>query len=272
MWQIEYKTPMLMGILNVTPDSFSDGGRYLDRDKAVAHALQMQEEADIIDIGGESSRPGAEFISETEEIKRVIPVIEEIRKVSDILISIDTVKANVAQAALDAGANWINDISALRLDKNMIRIAQDWQCPVIIMHMQKTPKTMQQDPYYDDVVKEISDFFKERLAFLNTEGIMKCIIDPGLGFGKRFRDNIDLLKDIRTFKDLGFPVLIGASRKSFLGNITGREISDRLPATLTANFYALQKGVDIIRVHDVAAHRDMIKFWQTIEQEEHYEY
>jgi dihydropteroate synthase len=273
MWNFEHKTPMLMGILNVTPDSFSDGGHYLDIDKAVAQALQMQEEqADIIDIGGESSRPGAIPVTEEEEIRHVIPVIEKIREKSDILISVDTVKSGVAQAALEAGANWINDISALCMDPEMIRIVKEWQCTVILMHMQETPKTMQIKPYYKNVVKEIIAFFTERLETLRKEGIYKCIVDPGLGFGKRFEDNIELVKNIHVFRTLDCPVLVGASRKSFLGQITGREIAGRLPATLSVNCIALQKGADILRVHDVGAHRDMIKVQQTFSQEYRHEY
>jgi dihydropteroate synthase len=222
-----------------------------------------EEQADIIDIGGESSRPGADAVTEQEEINRVIPVIEEIRKKSDILISIDTVKSGVAQAALEAGANWINDISALRMDEQMVAVAKKWQCPVVLMHMQNTPKTMQVNPYYKDVVAEIMRFFNKRLALLKKQGINKCILDPGIGFGKRQEDNIEIIKKIQIFKKLGYPLLLGTSRKSFIGQITGQKISDRLAATLSVNLLALQNGVDIIRVHDLAAHRDMIKVQQT---------
>jgi dihydropteroate synthase len=264
---------MLMGILNVTPDSFSDGGHYLDIDKAVTHALKMQEEqADIIDIGGESSRPGADPVTEEEEIRRVIPVIDSIRKKSDILISVDTVKSGVAKAALDAGANWINDISALNMDPQMIRVVKYHQCPIILMHMQKTPKTMQIKPSYKNVVQEIMEFFKKRLAVLRNNGIYKCIVDPGLGFGKRFEDNVELVKNIHVFRDLDCPVLIGASRKSFLGQITGQEVASRLSATLSVNYIALQRGADILRVHDVGEHRDMIKVQQLFSQDNRHEH
>ena len=262
-----------MGVLNVTPDSFSDGGRFLDVGQAVAHALKMEEEqADIIDIGGESSRPGADPVSEEEECRRVIPVIEGIRKISDILISIDTVKAGVARAALQAGADWINDISGLRNDSDMVQVAAEWQCPVIIMHMQNTPKTMQINPYYNDVVKEIAQFFRERLKALASQGINKCILDPGIGFGKRLEDNIALIKHIGTFKQLGYPILLGSSRKSFLGTITGRDVSQRLAATLSVNLMALQNNVDIVRVHCVAEHRDMIKIFNLFTRGSHHDH
>jgi dihydropteroate synthase len=273
MWKLSYKTPMLMGVLNVTPDSFSDGGRFFDVDKAVAHALKMEEErADIIDIGGESSRPGADPVSEEEERSRVIPVIEGIRKISDILISIDTVKAGVARAAMQAGANWINDISGLHSNSEMVQVAAEWQCPVIIMHMQNTPKTMQINPVYEDVVKEIVQFFRERLEVLARRGINKCILDPGIGFGKRVEDNIAIIKHIGTFKQLGYPILLGTSRKSFLGAITGRDVSRRLSATLSVNLLALQSNVDILRVHCVAEHRDMIKIFNVFAKGSHYDH
>jgi dihydropteroate synthase len=262
MWRLAYKTPMLMGILNVTPDSFSDGGDYLNPDSAIAHALKMQEEqADIIDIGGESSRPGADPVSEEEELRRVIPVIEGIRKVSDILISIDTVKAGVARTALKAGANWINDISGLRSDTAMVQVAAEWQCPVVIMHMQNTPKTMQLNPVYEDVVQEISRFFRKRSAELAEWGITKCILDPGIGFGKRLEDNIAIIKNIAVFKQLGYPVLLGTSRKSFLGALTGRDVTRLLAATLSVNLMALKDDVDIFRVHAIAEHHDMITIY-----------
>jgi dihydropteroate synthase len=249
-----------MGVLNVTPDSFSDGGDFMDLGKAVAHALQMEEDgADIIDVGGESSRPGAEPVSAEEELERIIPVIDGIRRNSRVLISVDTTKSKVADSALQVGANWINDISGLRSDPDMIDLAHSYDCPVVVMHMKGTPKTMQQDPAYKNILEEIELFFKERIETLNQKGINKIVLDPGIGFGKRLQDNLDLIKNSDRFKKNGFPVLFGPSRKSFIGMITGQNENHRLAGSLAAVQVLVEKGVNIIRVHDVRETRDFLK-------------
>lgn len=250
----------IMGILNVTPDSFSDGGRFLDVNKAISHTLQMEQDgANIIDVGGESSRPGADPVSEKEELSRVLPVIEGIREKSQILISIDTYKSGVAERALQAGANWINDISGLRSDPEMAGVAKDFDCPVVVMHMKGTPKTMQENPTYEDVCQEVTDFFEERIAVLGQHGIKKVILDPGIGFGKRLEDNLTLIGCCDIFQQHGLPVLTGPSRKSFIGMITGRAEDQRLAGSLATIQTLVQKGVNILRVHDVRETRDTLK-------------
>lgn len=253
---LSFATPQVMGILNCTPDSFSDGGRYLSVDTAVAHALQMiTDGAAIIDIGGESTRPGSEPISVEEELSRVIPVITALRAQSDIPISIDTTKAAVAKAALDAGADIVNDISALRFDADMISVVRDSQAPVILMHMQGTPQTMQQSPQYNDVIKEIISFFQVRIRYCIENGISqdRIIIDPGIGFGKRVEDNLAILAHITMFTTLGCPVLVGASRKRFIDVVmeTKKKADTRLGGSIAAAVIAVQNGALIVRVHDV---------------------
>lgn len=245
----------IMGILNVTPDSFSDGGLFADSGQAVERALRMIEEgADIIDIGGESTRPGAEPVQTEEEIRRVIPVIKDLRRQSKISISIDTMKASVAARALEAGATMINDVSAGRFDPEMISLAARSRVSICLMHMKGEPRTMQQNPVYKDVVAEVKAFLKGRIDVCLVAGIAqeKIIIDPGIGFGKRVEDNVRLLKELDSFQDLGCPILIGTSRKSFIGHLTGAEVQDRLPGTLASLAIAIQKGANILRVHDVA--------------------
>jgi dihydropteroate synthase len=256
-----------MGILNVTPDSFSDGGQFLDVDSAVSHALQMEKDgAYIIDVGGESSRPGANQVTETEELSRVLPVIESIRDKSQILISIDTYKSGVAKRALRSGANYINDISGLRFDPQMVNVAKEFECPVIVMHMKGTPQTMQKNPTYDDVCREIDDFFKERIDKLSKHGIKKIILDPGIGFGKRLEDNLTLIRCCDLFRQHGFPVMAGPSRKSFIGMITGQPENKRLAGTLAAVQILVKKGVNILRVHDVRDTRDYLKVMSALNQ------
>lgn len=238
----------LMGILNITPDSFYDGGRYFSIDEAVKHAEKMVEEgADIIDVGGESTRPGSEPVSLDEELKRVIPVIERLVKRINVTISIDTQKAEVARQALELGAGMVNDISGLRNDPQMVEVVREFDVPVVIMHMKGTPKDMQVNPYYDDVIGEIKEFFRERLKVRNK----KVILDPGIGFGKRVEDNLEILRRLREFKEFGFPVLVGPSRKSFIGGL----VEDRIWGTAGAVSVAIMNGADIIRVHDVAQMR-----------------
>jgi dihydropteroate synthase len=248
---LRFNKSIIMGILNVTPDSFSDGGLYIDKKKAVMHGIKMiSDGADIIDIGGESSQPGSEPISIAEEIKRVLPVVRELSSKINIHISIDTYKPQVAEECIRAGACMINDISGLR-DKDMLRVARKYKVPVIIMHIQGTPKTMQENPQYKDVVKEIIVFFKKQIEIAERNGVKDIIIDPGIGFGKTLEHNIEIIRNLKRFKKLNKPILIGVSRKSFLGKITGLKVNERLSATLSAVVICAMNGANIFRVHDV---------------------
>jgi dihydropteroate synthase len=248
--------PLIMGVVNVTPDSFADGGLFFDHDVAVSHALELVAAgADIVDIGGESTRPFSDPTPLDEELRRVLPVIEGIRAQTPVPISIDTYKAPVARAALDVGANIINDISALRFDSDMVHLARDSGVPVIIMHMQGTPKKMQAHPHYDDLIGELRAFFLERLDFAQANGLPRELLtlDPGIGFGKTLPHNLEILNNLDAFLDLGCPLLIGPSRKAFLGHLLGglppmaRDIG-----TLAAVAVSVQRGAHIIRVHNVA--------------------
>ncbi|MBU0728712.1 MAG: dihydropteroate synthase [Proteobacteria bacterium] len=244
----------IIGILNVTPDSFSDGGIFFNEDQAVKQALAMVSAgADIIDVGGESTRPFAAPVLIDEELRRVIPVIKAIRKHSPIPISIDTTKAEVARVALAAGANIINDISALRFDPEMAPLAHDADCPLIIMHMQGTPETMQVNPRYNDVISESIAFLGKRLEWAENHGIKreKIIVDPGIGFGKTVSHNLTILKHIADLKALGCSILIGHSRKSFIGKILGDDLHDRDTATAAISMFCAMQGVAYLRVHDV---------------------
>lgn len=243
-----------MGILNVTPDSFSDGGEYLDPENAISHALRMEKYgAHILDVGGESTRPGADPVDVDEEIRRVVPVIRGIREKSSIPISIDTYKSSVAQAALEAGANLINDISGLNFDSGMARVAADAGCPVVVMHIAGTPRTMQNNPGYEDVVAQIMTYFRKQVERLVREGVREenIILDPGIGFGKRVEDNFVLLNRLEEFMKLGFPILVGPSRKSFIGATLDLPVNQRLEGTLAAVSVAALKGARVVRVHDV---------------------
>ncbi|MBI5637891.1 MAG: dihydropteroate synthase [Nitrospinae bacterium] len=247
--------PLIMGALNVTPDSFSDGGKFSHKTAAVRRAFKMIEEgADIVDVGGESSRPGARPVPEKEELRRVIPVIEAVRKKSAIPISIDTTKAAVAEAALAAGATLINDIGGFR-DPAMMAVAARRKAPVVVMHMRGDPRTMQKNPRYKDVVAEVCAWLARQCAALEKEGVTKIIVDPGIGFGKTAAHNVALLAGFSHIASLGYPALLGASRKSFIGAITGAAVEDRLPGTLAAHLWGGLAGASIVRVHDVAAHR-----------------
>jgi dihydropteroate synthase len=256
------KRTIVMGILNVTPDSFSDGGKFFSVDDAVKQAIRMEKEgADIIDIGGESTRPGSDPISIDVELNRVLPVIEAVKKKVKIPISIDTYKSKVAKEALDLGCSMVNDISALRGDEELVKVVVDYNVPICLMHMKGEPKNMQLNPTYEDVVAEICDFLIERAEFAISSGVRedKIIIDPGLGFGKRtgngIEDNCEILRRLYEFKELGFPILIGTSRKTFIGNICGKgsslPTSARLEGSLAAACIAVANGADIVRVHDV---------------------
>ena len=249
------KQSLIMGILNVTPDSFSDGGKYLEKNNAINHALAMIDNgADIIDVGGESTRPFSDPVSLDEEISRVIPVIEGIRKESDVCISIDTTKSEVATAALNSGASLINDVSAMEVDPLMIDVALKFDCPIIIMHMKGTPKSMQDNPQYESLISDIKDYLQERVDFIVSKGInsKKIVIDPGIGFGKTVKNNFEIINNLNHFTKMGFPVMLGASRKSFIGISLDLPEEDRLEGSLAANIIGLQNGAKIFRVHDVA--------------------
>jgi dihydropteroate synthase len=242
----------VMGILNVTPDSFSDGGRYLDFEKAIDHGRKLAEEgADILDIGGESTRPGSEPVSAEEEIRRVVPVIEALTKKIIVPISIDTCKSEVAEAALRAGAVIVNDISALTFDAKMASVAVKHQASIVLMHIQGTPKNMQMNPKYKNVTEEVKQFLREQVISAIKAGFTQIMIDPGIGFGKKFEHNIKLLRELQSFTSLGYPLLVGVSRKSFLGAILNLPPSDRVEGTAAAVTASILNGANIIRVHDV---------------------
>jgi dihydropteroate synthase len=248
-----------MGVLNVTPDSFSDGGAYLTIEQAVNHARQMQAEgADIIDIGAESSRPGARPIDETEELRRLIPVVEAVRATVALPISVDTTKAAVARRAVQAGAVIVNDIRALQGDSSMAGLVAETGVAVVLMHMQGTPQTMQQAPRYNNVVEEVARFLRERTQFAIAQGIRpsQIILDPGFGFGKLQEHNLQLLAEFETFAKLGYPLLAGVSRKQFIGNLVRQPVQERGYGTAGAIAVAVLKGAHIIRVHDVRAMKD----------------
>jgi dihydropteroate synthase len=252
----------VMGVVNVTPDSFSDGGRYADAETAIAHGVELEAEgADILDIGGESTRPGAEPVAAGVEMQRVLPVIAGLRErgvAADI--SIDTSKAAVAAAALDAGATMVNDVTALRSDPAMAELVAARGVPCCLMHMLGEPRTMQDDPRYQDVVSDVKAFLEQRLAFAVASGIAeeRILLDPGIGFGKTAEHNLELLARLDELVALGRPVVIGTSRKSFLGRITGRTVDDRLAATIATNVLAYERGARVFRVHDVAPVRDAL--------------
>ena len=246
---------VLMGIINVTPDSFSDGGQRYDPVKAIADGIAMVASgADILDVGGESSRPGAEPVSESEELARVLPVVRGLRSETGVPISIDTCKSKVAQAALDAGADIINDISALRFDPAMASLVAAEKVPVVLMHMQGTPRTMQREPKYVDVGREVRDFLAAQLYEAMDAGISQdmIVIDPGIGFGKTLQHNLQLLRSLPMLAALGQPLLVGASRKAFIGRILHSESSERLEGSLAAAVAAIMAGANIIRAHDIA--------------------
>ena len=277
--QFEFRFPrpaLVMGIVNVTPDSFSDGGKFFSPAKAVAHALELVAQgAEILDIGGESTRPGAEPVSEAEELRRVIPVIEKLAKLLNktgrdalprvrvgrqvssakpVLISIDTMKPAVARAALQAGASIVNDVAASRSDGAMWKVVAEFRAGYICMHAQGGPQTMQKNPAYQNVVRDVGEYFRERLGQLNAVGVSsdQVVFDPGIGFGKTLEDNLQLLANLRRFTKLRRPLLLGVSRKSFIGKLLGANLNERLPASLACATLAVADGVQIIRAHDVA--------------------
>lgn len=262
-------TPWIMGIVNITPDSFSDGGRFVDPAAAVAQALALVDQgADILDIGGESTRPGATPVPVSEELQRVLPVIEQLRRQTDVPLSIDTMKAEVAEAALAAGATIVNDVSALMFDVRMTRVCAQSDCGIIAMHMRGTPQTMQLNPSYVDVVAEVRDYLFARVAHLAEQGIApeRVVIDPGIGFGKTSAHNLSLLQNIATLRAGGRPVLIGHSRKRFLGTLLGKPIDERTSGTIGVSLALAEQHADILRVHDVGAIQDALRAWRAIRQ------
>lgn len=268
--ELNLQEPLIMGILNVTPDSFSDGGQFIDFDSAIKQAKQMHVDgADIIDIGGESTRPGAADVSEDEELHRVVPLIEALSKELDAPISIDTSKAVVMYEAVHAGASMINDVYALQKE-NALQIAAQLNVPVCLMHMQGKPETMQKKIEYKNVIQEVVEFFQQRINSCIESGINKenIIIDPGFGFGKNLQHNIDLLNNLQVFVESGFPVLAGLSRKSMLGQITGKNVSQRLAASLAVAQLAVNRGTQILRVHDVAETKDILRVLQAVKAAE----
>ena len=257
--------PKVMGIVNVTPDSFSDGGRYVSSAAAIEHAQQLiADGADLLDIGGESTRPGAAEVSEQEELDRVLPVIEGLRG-CEVPLSIDTWKPGVMRAALKAGASLVNDVNALQA-RGALQAVADSDAAVCLMHKQGTPQTMQQQPRYADVVAEVCGFLRARIAAAETAGIARAriVIDPGFGFGKALTHNLDLLRYLEALRALGVPVLAGLSRKSMLGALTGRAVEDRVAASVVAALLAVQRGVAIVRVHDVRETVDALKVWNAV--------
>ncbi len=263
-----------MGVLNVTPDSFSDGGKFLGADLAVEYAREMARVgADIIDVGGESTRPGAAPVSaEEEEMLRVLPVIERLR---DVVVSVDTTKAVVAEQALAAGARIVNDISALRFDSRMVEVVRDAGAGVVLMHMQGTPQTMQENPHYDDVIAEVRSFLAERVAFAESHGLKKSqiAVDPGIGFGKTVAHNLQMLARLGEFGLLGCPLLVGTSRKSFIGKLLGQREAGRRPGmdgrlwgTAATVAWAVAQGARIVRVHDVAEMTDVVRMVEAVKQ------
>ena len=248
-----FDKPYVMGILNVTDDSFSDGGKYSKTEDAVNHAIEMLEDgADFIDIGGESTRPGSDGIAAEVEIQKVIPVIEKvIKERPDAIISVDTTKSLVAEEALKRGAKIVNDISGFNFDRKIIEVAQKYDAVYVLMHMKGRPKEMQVDPYYDDVIAEIYDFLLEKTEILENAGLSKIFVDPGIGFGKRIEDNFEILRRLEDFKSLGYPVLVGVSRKSFIGKTLNLDLDNRDNATSIVDSIAIKNGARIIRTHNV---------------------
>ena len=260
---------LIMGVVNVTPDSFSDGGKFLDAGAAIEHAITLAAQgADLIDVGGESTRPGATPVSEAEELQRVLPVVEKLAGELKAPISIDTMKPAVAEAALRAGASIVNDVAANRVKPEMWHVVAEAGAGYVAMHMQGTPQTMQHQPAYDDVVGEVNDFFGERLTRLQEAGVSaeQVVLDPGLGFGKTVEHNLQLLAGVRSFTNWNRPLLLGASRKSFLGNFAGHPAAGaRLPGSLACACWAVTQGVNIIRTHEVEATRQALRLIEALQ-------
>jgi dihydropteroate synthase len=258
---------LIMGILNITPDSFSDGGRFADHDRALAHALELiSAGADILDVGGETTRPGSDPVSVTVELERVIPLIRAVRESSDIAISIDTTKSEVARQALSAGADIINDISSLQFDPGMARVAAESGAPIVLMHMIGTPRTMQINPVYESVISAIIGFLEERMRFAVRNGIERSqiIIDPGIGFGKTVTHNLRIIRDLDSFSCMDRPILLAASRKGFIGKVLGRPEGERELGTAIVSAFGIAAGAHILRVHDVAFQCEAIRMAEAV--------
>jgi dihydropteroate synthase len=262
------RPPLLLGIVNVTPDSFSDGGMYLDPQRAVAHGLELvRQGAHLLDIGGESSRPGSQPIGAEEELARILPVVRGLAERTDVPLSVDTTKAAVADAALAAGAHVINDITALRGDPDLAEVVRRRGAGLILMHMRGTPATMQDDPHYDDVVREVAEFLQARLQAAEDLGIAgtRVVLDPGVGFGKTAEHNLRLIARLDELNKLGRPVCLGVSRKGFLGRLLGRGVEERLAGSLAVACFALARGsAQVLRVHDVAATWDAVRVFEAL--------
>ncbi len=264
---IDLSKPVLMGVLNITPDSFSDGGRFFEAEAAIQHLERLQREgADIIDVGGESTRPGSLPVDEAEELRRVLPVIKAAEMYVDAAISIDTTKATVARAALEAGAEIVNDISGLRFDRNLGPLAAESGAGLVLMHIRGKPRTMQQDIHYDDLIEDVRLELQRSVDWALEAGCRanQLVVDPGIGFGKTTQQNLVLVDELEKIVRLGYPVLVGPSRKSFIGKTLGLEVEDRLEATLAACIVALLRGARIFRVHDVAAARRALDMAEAI--------
>jgi len=260
--RLRLERPLLMGIVNVTPDSFYEGGRFCDPQRAVAHALRLVEEgADLLDIGAESTRPGALPVDEQEERRRLVPVVAAVAKAVSVPISVDTSKAEVAKAAIDAGAIMVNDVTALRGDSAMVGVVAQAGVALVLMHMQGTPDIMQHAPRYDDVVGEVAQFLAERVRYAIDQGVARdrIVVDPGIGFGKTLGHNLDLLANLRVFAELGYPLLVGPSRKGFIGQLTDQSVEARGWGTAGVVALAVEQGANILRVHDVGPMKDVAK-------------
>ncbi len=259
--------PLVMGIVNRTPDSFSDGGRYTDLDTAITHARELVDDgADILDVGGESTRPGAAAVDANEECERVVPLIRALASEIDVPISIDTTKSAVAERALEAGARIVNDVSGLADDPRLADVAAAHGAPLVLMHRRGTPRTMQNDPHYDDVMGDILRSLRGSIETAERRGLARerLIVDPGVGFGKTFEHNLEIFRGIDELRSLGLPILVGASRKAFLGKITGRDAADRDAATLATVAECAQRGIEIVRVHDVRRARDVVAVLESL--------
>jgi dihydropteroate synthase len=265
--QLLIDRPLIMGILNITPDSFSDGGKFFETKTAQQHATEMLAAgADIIDIGGESTRPGSERVSVEEEWNRVAPVLRHLAKLDHCIISIDTYKSEIARRALAEGAHIINDVSGITFDPRMAEAAAKYNAPVILMHMQGTPETMQKSPSYKNLMEEILQSLDQKCRFAVERGVSQLIVDPGIGFGKRFNDNFELIRRLGELRSLGYPILLGTSRKSFIGKLLNLPPEERLPGTIASILYGVTQGANIVRVHDVAEIKQAVLIYQAIRE------
>ncbi len=268
---LDLARPVVMGILNTTPDSFSDGGRYQTVEEALGQIASMVEAgAEIIDVGGESTRPGSDPVSLEEEMERVLPVLRQaVGTFDEVLFSIDTTKYEVASDALEAGVHIVNDVSGLKKEPRLAKLCSDYEAGYILMHSQGDPKTMQNDPDYEDVIGDLKNFFEKQIAILQKEGVDRIILDPGIGFGKKLEHNLEIINGLDQFLDFGFPLMVGASRKSMIGRLLdNRPVDERLAGTLAVHYHCLMKGALLLRVHDVQEAKDSIRIFTAIQQAE----